>query len=148
MIKEFSYYLETAAVKKKTPNKIMAESLLKKADIRFARIKKDVIDAAGASIILEDAYEAIREAAQSLMEIAGFKPYSHDALIAFLKSRQLLNLPELGELDRYRILRNESVYEAKEFSVETCKEAVIFAENILPKIRKLFFEKIGEAHGV
>lgn len=148
MIKEFSYYLETAAVRKKTPNKLLAESLLRKADVRLARIKKDTIDAAGASLMLEDAYEAIREAAQSLMEIEGFKPYSHEALIAFLKSRQLLNPPELRELDRYRILRNESVYEAKEFSVETGKEAVIFAENILPKIRKLFFERVGEKHGI
>lgn len=143
-IREFEYYLKTNAVKKKVPSPALAKSLLAKANKRLARLIKMPVTEEYASLILEDAYEALREAAQSLMEAYGFKPYSHEALIAFLKINQFLDANDIEELNRYRILRNKSVYEAKELSAESGKEALNFAKDTLPKIKAKLLKMLGE----
>ncbi len=147
MIREFKYYIETNAVQKKTPNIALAKALLKKSELRFSKIAANQIAPEQASLVLEDAYEATREAAQSLMELSGFKPYSHEALIAFLREKQLLDISNIEKFNRYRILRNKSVYEAEQFSVETVTNAVDFAKVCIPKIKEIFLKKIGGRHG-
>ncbi len=144
MIRDFNYYIKTNAVKRKSPNIALAKSLLEKANMRLNRIVSSQLTAEFASLILEDAYEAVREAAQSLMELQGFKPYSHEALIAFLKEKHLLDTKDINELNRYRILRNKSVYEAKEISLETGKEAIDFAKKSLPEIKVRLLKELEE----
>jgi len=142
MIREFEYYVETNAVQKKTPNIAMAKALLEKAELRLSKTATSHIVSEQAALVLEDAYESAREAAQSLMELFGFKPYSHEALIAFLKQKQLLGANDIDKFNRYRILRNKSIYEAEQFSVKTATEAVAFAKASIPKIRELFLKKL------
>ncbi len=141
MTNDFGFYVQRGLVKKKIPNVFLAKSLLEKSKSRLQRVDEDSVRLMN-FLILEDSYEAVREAAQSLMEIDGYKPYSHEALIAFLRSKNYDI--DLNKLDRFRILRNESVYEAKEFSLETYKDALIFAKETVPKINKLFMQKLGE----
>lgn len=148
MIREFSYYLETNAVQKKIPNIALAKALLEKAELRLSKAAANRIAPRQAALTLEDAYESVREAAQSLMELFGFKPYSHEAVISFIKEKQLLDAGDIETFNRYRILRNKSVYEAEQFSVETAVEAVNFAKASIPKIRRIFLEKAKQKHGV
>ena len=86
------------------------------------------------------ALEAMREAAQSLMQMNGYKPYSHEALLAFLIKEKLLPEQHIKSLDRYRILRNKSVYEAYKVSGETLKEALEFAKICIPEVKKKLLE--------
>ena len=85
MIKPFRFYIAENLVRKSVPNISMATSLLQKAEIRLRRIAREKISDSESSIVFEDIYESLREASQSLMEIGGYKPYSHEALISFLK---------------------------------------------------------------
>ncbi len=137
MIQDFEYYIKNNLVRRTSVNIAQVKSLIDKAEIRLNRIKKENASENESSIVFEDIYESIREAAQSLMQLNGFKPYSHEAVIAFLKKKELLSDKELNDFNRYRILRNKSVYEAEEISIETLKEALTFAEEIIPKIRGL-----------
>ncbi len=141
MIEDFDFYVQKNLVKKKIPNIFLAKSLIEKSKVRLQRLNEESVELMK-SLTLEDAYESVREAAQALMEIDGYKPYSHEALIAFLKKKEYD--VDLNKMNRFRILRNESVYEAKEFSLETCKEALTFAKETIPKLNKLFNQKIGE----
>lgn len=120
-------------------NPAIAKSLLNKANIRLKRIIRDKISDEESSIIFEDIYESLREAFQAFMQLKGYKPYSHEALVAFLKERQLFSMHIINDFNRYRVLRNKSVYEAKIVSVETCKDALKFAKVLLPKIKKRVF---------
>ena len=138
MIKPFEYYLNENLVRKSTPNISLAKALLLKSEIRLKKIGKLEIEEDESSIVFEDIYESLREAAQSLMEINGYKPYSHEALISFLKEKKLLPIEKITILDTYRIIRNNSVYKAEEVSLEKCNEALKFAEKILPEINKVF----------
>lgn len=140
MIKPFKYYVDECLVRTSTPNLGLARSLLKKSKIRFERIINKQVEKQESSIIFEDIYESLREATQALMEIKGYKPYSHEAIIAFLSEKKVLKPAEINVIDNYRILRNKSVYSAENISVSKCEEAVKFTKNILPKIIRKFEE--------
>ncbi len=135
MIRDFEYYLGKNLVKRSAVNPSLARSLLAKAELRLKRLKESEITDEMSSIIFEETYEATREAAQSLMQFKGLKPYSHEAVIAFLAKEKLMNEPFIKSLDRYRILRNKSFYEAQKVSAETCKEALQFAKKYVPEIK-------------
>ncbi|MBL7169759.1 MAG: hypothetical protein ISS48_01975 [Candidatus Aenigmarchaeota archaeon] len=63
MINSFKNYLEDGKAKKKTPDPEEAKSLLEKSQNRLEYIKLKKITNKTATFILEDAYEAVREAA-------------------------------------------------------------------------------------
>lgn len=136
MIRPFEYYISNNMVRKTGVNPAIAKSLINKSGIRLKRIMREKITDEDSSIIFEDIYELIREASQALMQLKGYKPYSHEALVSFLKEENLFSQDIINNIDRYRILRNKSVYEAKKVSVETCKDALSFAKNLLPEIKK------------
>ena len=135
MIKPFEYFIRENLVRKEIPNKSLAKNLVEKAEIRISRILKTDIEEKEASIVFEDVYEIVREAAQAIMELKGYKPYSHEALIAFLKEGAYLPEKEINILNNYRILRNNSVYRAEKVSSKKCKEALEFAKNTLSLIK-------------
>jgi len=138
MIEKFEYYLNKNLVKKQYITKEEAISLIEKAIARLEYIKGQKITEENASFIFEDIYESIRESAQSLMALKGYKPYSHEVLISFV--REFFNIPEnlLSDFDRYRILRNKCVYSAFRVSSIVCKDALKFLEVFLPKLKKEF----------
>ena len=123
-------------------NTPLARSFLEKAQLRLKRIAKEAVEPDEASIVFEEVYESLRESAQALMEIKGYKPYSHEALISFLKEERLLSLDTITVLDNYRIIRNNSVYRAEKVSLQKCREALKFAQVTIPKIRHIF-EKLA-----
>lgn len=137
MIKEFEYYLKNDLVKKGSPDKGEAEALINKAEGRLNfSIKTRAINENTSPYIFEDIYECLREAAQSLMSLKGYKPYSHEALVAFLKEFFNFKESDINSINRYRILRNKTVYKGEIVSVETCKESLRFLTNFLPKLKK------------
>lgn len=140
MINSFENYLKLGKVKRKTPDSEEAAALIKKAQERINYIKHKEIDEKTADFVLEDAYEAVREAAQALMSAKGFKPYSHEATISFIKERYKSTFDEedINKFDRFRQLRNDSVYKATVVIEDDAKSAIEFAEyfvkNVVPLI--------------
>lgn len=136
--------MEKKLVVRSSSNISMARSLLEKAEVRLKRIAGNKIKEEEASIIFEDIYESLREAAQSLMEISGYKPYSHEALVSFIQERKFLSEEKVNVLDNYRILRNNSVYKAEKVSLSKCLEALKFVKEILPELKNKFEGLIEE----
>lgn len=138
MVFEFEYYIKNNLVKKKSVDRSEANALMRKAGERLEfSIKTRKINEKTASFIFEDIYECLREASQSLMSLKGYKPYSHEALIAFLKNLNLLE-SDIEMFDKYRILRNKAVYGGERISVEKCNEALRFLISFLPELKKEF----------
>ena len=136
MIRDFSYYIVRTLAKRATPNPAIARSLVAKAELRLKLVNEKDLTEETSTILFEEVYEALREASQSLMQLKGFKPYSHEAVIAFLIRESLMPESFTKSFDRYRILRNKSVYEAHNVSIETCREAIGFARAEIPKIKE------------
>lgn len=139
MINAFDYYLKLGKVKRKTPDSEEAKALLEKAENRIEYTKLKEISSKNAQFVLEDSYEAIREAAQALMSTKGFKPYSHEATISFVKAfyNSDFNEEELHKFDRFRQLRNNSVYSAKPAMIEDANAATLFAIEFISKVKLL-----------
>jgi hypothetical protein len=133
MIEDFDYYRRQNLAKREVPNIGVAKSLFSKARRRIKRIETGQISEQNSDLIFEDAYEACREACQSLMARDGYKPLSHEALLSFLVKFYKNDFPAhiIAELDRYRKLRNLSVYEARQASIDDAKLAVILSGTII-----------------
>lgn len=141
MLEKFSFYLEKNLAKRGLPNKEESSSLIEKAIQRMDFIKSQRVDKTTATFVFEEIYECLREAAQSLMSLEGYKPYSHEAVIAFLKDFHSFGEDKIAAFNRYRILRNKCVYAAAKISPETCREAADFLDSFLPKLKAEFEKK-------
>jgi uncharacterized protein (UPF0332 family) len=131
----FESYLSSGKVSKRTPDPVEASSLLRKAQLRLAYVSERKITDENAQFVLEDAYEASREAAQALMSVAGYKPYSHEATISFIKRFHANSFrgSEIAAFDHFRELRNMSVYRAVHVTKEEAYECVAFAKSFIEK---------------
>lgn len=144
MIGDFQHHIDEGLVKKHVIDIDKAEALLNKSVRRLNYIKKQTIDDSTSNFVFEDIYECIREASQAIMALYGFKPYSHEALISFLKDFTSLPPHFTDNLNRLRILRNKSVYEAKYISSQRCREAKAFLDSFIPRIKDIFEKKTGD----
>ncbi len=139
MIMEFQHYLDSNLARKSSPDRVEAEALMKKAEGRLDfSIKVRRIDENTSSYIFEDIYECLREAAQSFMSLKGYKPYSHEAVISFLRKFFRFSESDIVAFDRYRILRNKAVYRGERITADTCEEALNFLLVFLPKMKSEF----------
>lgn len=139
MINTFDNYLKLGKARRQTPNPEESKALIEKAKLRLEYSNTKQIDERSAQFVLEDAYEGIRESAQALMALKGFKPYSHEATISFVKEfySSFFNEEEIATFDRFRIMRNDSVYSAVKVSGEDARACISFAEKLIPKIEKI-----------
>ena len=139
MINRFKYYLASGKAKRKTADWEEAKALVEKAAKRIEYAKGRSINEETVAFVLEDAYEAIRESAQALMSIKGFKPYSHEATISFIKEfyKTHFREHEIAAFNRFRIIRNNAVYKATPVNPEDAKSALEFAEKFISKTKIL-----------
>ena len=143
MINSFENYLELGKVKRKTPDYEEAKALFEQSKERMEYTKLKDINPKTAKFVLQDSYEAAREAAQSLMSVNGFKPYSHEATISFIKRFYGNNFTEeeLHKFDHFRRLRNNSVYRAVKILEDDAKSSVLFAKKFIQKVQILLSKK-------
>lgn len=112
--------------------------MFKKAEVRLNYFKDKKITEEDASIIFENLYSSIREATQSLMSLKGYKPYSHEATISFLKEfYKEFNEEDINKFDRFRQLRSNSEYRAIPISKEDAESCLEFAKIFINKIKGL-----------
>lgn len=139
MISSFGHYVKMGKVKKKTPDPEEGKALLNQARDRLDYIKEKEITSKTAKFVFEDAYEAVREAAQALMSKEGYKPYSHEATISFIKEFHYkdFTLEGIEEFDHFRELRHDSVYRAAQVLSEDAKDCITFAKKFVKKTSEL-----------
>ncbi len=146
MINSFNNYLKMGKVKKKTPDPEEANALFTKSQKKLKYIKIKKINSETANFILEDSYEVAREASQSLMSIKGFKPYSHEATISFIKEfyKSKFSEEEMYLFDHFRQLRNNSVYKAVVISENDAKSSLQFAHLFVSRIKSILEKELKE----
>ena len=134
---DFEYYLSKGVVKRKRVDISLAESLLKAAKDRFNFAKS--LAETKPKYALENAYEAVIEIIDALMALKGFKSWSHEANIAFLRKFGFSE-NEIRRLDVSRSKRHGSKYYGVEFSATEVKNEIEFLEEIFEKIVNLIEE--------
>jgi len=138
MIRPFNSFIEENKVKKIIPNFETAKSLIRRSESFLKFCESAAVSEETAPAVFINAYEAAREAGQSLLCKAGFKPFSHEAIISFLNEKYpQLDKSLLHTFDKFRELRNRIVYDADKVSIDEAKEAIDFARKLIGKIKTL-----------
>lgn len=137
MVKDFEFFLKKGEVKKQSPNKNLAYSTFKDSleRIEFAR---QLFHKAKSKYVLENAYESMREAADAVLYLRGFKSFSHEASILYL-FKEGFNEQDIMEFDRFRRIRNGIKYYGKDCDLSDAEQTIKLADKIITKIK----EKIG-----
>ncbi|HLC65273.1 MAG TPA: hypothetical protein VJI46_04075 [Candidatus Nanoarchaeia archaeon] len=138
-MKPFDYYLEIGEVKKAAPDLALAKSLVRDMNSRI-KDSKSLLTQNYPKIVFENVYDALRDFADAVLAIEGYKSYSHQASFAYL-AKFNFNIQMLETLDRFRYKRNGSKYYGQTVSVEEAKEILDFHNGIIKKIDRIIKEK-------
>lgn len=65
----------------------------------------------------------------------GFKPYSHEAVVAYAAEKRLLNEKDIINLDWYLEKRNDINYREQKVIIEEAKQIITFAKEVLSKLK-------------
>lgn len=135
---EFEDFIKSGEVKRKEKNDILADVLINSSKKGESHAKKQEMTEENAEYIVADVYDTIRELIEAKLALDGYKSYSHEATVLFLKKFKEFNESEIGFLDNLRKIRNGIKYYGKESDAEEAKKALEFLDLMLPKLKKLF----------
>lgn len=138
-MKPLKFYIESGLVRQGSKDPGESKAMIVRASKRLEYVKSQSITEGNASFLFEDIYEIMRECVHGLMAANGYKPYSHEATVAFLDE---CHKPYFGEklieaFNRYRIIRNNIMYRANFVSKEEATKALDVAENFVRKTTDL-----------
>ena len=135
MVKEFEFFFRKGDVRKQSPDKNLSKSTFEESLERL-ELSEQLLQTSKAKYVLENAYEAMREAADSLLYSEGLKSYSHEASIVYLLKKGFTEI-DIIEFDRFRKIRNSIKYYGGDCDLSDAKLAIKLAKNIIPKIKNL-----------
>ena len=141
-MKQFEFYIQNKDVRKISPDFALASSLVKDMFNRTNMVL--TLDLKKfAKIIFENIYDALRDFCDALLIVDGYKSYSHEASISYLKNYNFSE-EDITKLDNFRYIRNGSKYYGKDISIQDAKEIKKFYLKNINKIKKNIREKIKE----
>ncbi len=134
-MKPFEYFIETQEIKKGMKDIALAKSLVKDMALRIKdTLSLDIYKLP--KLIFENVYDALRDFADAVLAVDGFKSYSHQASFAYL-SKYDFDEAILDTLDRFRYKRNGSKYYGQGISIEEAKEILEFYKKNKDKINNI-----------
>jgi uncharacterized protein (UPF0332 family) len=143
-MRDFAHYRNENAVKKQSKDEELAKSLLKDARQRIEAAKELPIGKYP-KLIFENAYDALRSLLDALLACDGYKSYSHEASIAYLKEFSVED-SVMRELDNFRYLRNGSKYYGKGISPEEAHAILNFYGLHGKKLIAIIHGKVEKEH--
>ena len=131
----FEYYLKEGKVKNISVDKELANSLKNDA-IERAKSSLSLDPKLFSKIIFENVYDAIRGLLDAILALEGYKSYSHEASIAYLKK---FNIEDsiVVEIDDFRYKRNSSKYYGKNIGHEEVEKIIVFYRRYSPKLLEI-----------
>ena len=134
-MKDFEFFLRRGDVKRRSPDKNLAKATFRESLDRI-ELSKTVLIRAKSKYILENAYESMREAADAVLYVEGFKSFSHEASIVYLLKKGFSE-SDIFEFDRFRKLRNGIKYYGGDCEKDDAESAIKLAERVIKKIKEI-----------
>ena len=141
-MKDFEFYVTNKLIRKQLSDINLAKATAKDSVERL-KLSKDIKDTQKPKYALENAYESIRELIDAILYLDGYKSYTHEGSIAYLKIIGFSE-KEIMDIDRLRVLRNKIKYYGENVSKEDAEKAIKTAEDInknLIKIKPILKDK-------
>ncbi|MFT4304969.1 MAG: hypothetical protein ACMXX8_02670 [Candidatus Woesearchaeota archaeon] len=137
-MKNFEFYIEEGKVKKCSKDMELVKSLVNDAIERKKLIELMDINFMS-KIIYENSYDVLRNILDALLLIDGYKSYSHEASISYLKKYDVDEL-FIIKIDKFRYERNSSKYYGKNIDIERAIEIKEFLPKFILKIKNISSE--------
>lgn len=134
---DFDYFITKGDVKKQVKDLRLARLLLNDSLDRLRFVKGLKLDDENARYIVENTYDVIRCLIEAKFALEGFKSYSHEATILFLKRFPEFKDSEIRFLDELRKIRHGIKYYGKNVELDQAKKVLDFSDSILPKLKNL-----------
>ena len=135
-MKYFEEYLKKGIVKTRKKNIKRVKSLLGEAAKRLKFYNAIPISEESANYIIENMYDVIRELIEAKMLLEGYKSYSHEATVSYLKNLGFSSY-EVEFTDELRNIRNQTKYYGHLVNIEYAKKVSEFTNKIYPRLKKL-----------
>ena len=136
----FEDFIKKGLVRKTSKDKSLVRALLQnsKKDIEFLNGLK--INEKSVRKIMTNFYDVLRSVLEAVSVIKGYKIYSHEAYIYFLKEikENLLAI----KFDRFRRIRNSINYYGKDISIEETKENIYEIKKMINILIKKYLGKL------
>ncbi len=136
----FEDFIKTDEVKHQSSDKNLAESLKKESQDRVDFIRRLIKNSENPKYIVENIYDLLKELIEAKLAIEGFKSYSHEATIIYLRKFKEFTDSEIRFFDELRKVRNKLKYYGKNIEKDKANKVVEFMEEILPKLKNLLNE--------
>jgi hypothetical protein len=134
---DFEYFILKGDVKKQVKDERLANLLIKESFDRLEFVKSLKLDEKNAKYIVENIYDILRELIEAKLALNGFKSYSHEATILFLKKFPEFKESEIRFMDNLRKIRNGIKYYGKDIKINETRKVIDFSRFILPKLKSL-----------
>ena len=132
----FEECLRKRLVIKKSEDKAIVKGLLEMVNVRF----KEVENIRNTTLKVEAYYEIIKELMTALLSDEGYKAYSHECLISFVKEHYGdFTDSEIYLINQMRIIRNDLAYRGdfvEDDFLERNKEKILIIISKLKKVIK------------
>jgi len=89
-----------------------------------------------AMLVFENLYDCLREVCDALLARDGYKTYSHEAAIAYLRTKGVSE-GTVARIDRYRRRRNASKYYGRTVSARDAEDIRAFYIEHAPRLLEL-----------
>lgn len=123
-------------VRERSENPEQAKNLLKMARIRLDDNKRREKTDQNTSLIVESYWEVIKQLVTSLLRLEGYKSYSQECLISYLKYEHKFSQDETSLLDQLRKLRNDIDYEGEFLDKDYLERNEESIEKIIEKLER------------
>ena len=136
-MKDFEEYFKEGAVKKQRIDTPRAKSLLEAAEKRKEVMKKYIpLNEETTVQIIEECYDIIRELIESKLSKEGYKTYSHETTIAYLKKANICSESEIRFIDELRKIRHGTKYYGKNVEIHYAQTVLSFLNEIYEKLKE------------
>jgi hypothetical protein len=130
---KFSEFIRKGAVVKGKPDVPKAVSLLRMSETNLAIVRTIPLTSESASLVLVNAYEALRQVLEAMALIEGYKVFSHEAYTQYLIEKDEVRAS--ATFDRLRKLRNGVNYDGKNIPAEVAAQAIIDIEQLCAHVQ-------------
>jgi len=149
----FDHFVEQGIVKKQTPDKERANSLIEESQRKFNQIKRVTsligIDGENANDLVEDCYDVLIGLIRAIMLFRGFNSSgkgAHEAEVYFLEKLNFTS-KEVSFTNDLRYFRNGILYYGKRFDKDYAEKVIHFMNEMIPKLEeKLKWKRGQERH--
>ncbi len=132
-MREFQFFINNGDVKRQALD-ANTSSVLKRTSLERLIFATNILKNEKPRFVVENAFESIRERIDAILFEKGFKSFSHEASVTYLKNLHISD-DLIGQVDMLRKMRNGSKYYGESFLKE---DAVLSLD-----IARVVFEQLA-----